>query len=82
VQRELLARGALAVLVTNSGCLGACFDGPNAVVYPDGVWYAGLEPGDAAEIADHLVGGRVLAAKVSQRPGTEPESDDGNAGRR
>jgi (2Fe-2S) ferredoxin len=86
VQRELLARGALAVLVTNSGCLGPCFDGPNAVVYPDGVWYAGLEPVDAAGIADHLVGGRVLAAKVSQRPGTEPESepesDDGNAGRR
>jgi (2Fe-2S) ferredoxin len=82
VQRELLARGALAVLVTHSGCLGPCFDGPNAVVYPDGVWYAGLEPDDAAEIADHLVAGRVLAAKVSQRPGTEPESDDGNAGRR
>jgi (2Fe-2S) ferredoxin len=90
VQRELLARGALAALVTHCGCLGPCFDGPNAVVYPDGVWYAGLEPDDAAGIADHLVAGRVLAAKVSQRPGTEPESeprsepesDDGDAGRR
>jgi (2Fe-2S) ferredoxin len=90
VQRELLARGALGALVTTCGCLGPCFDGPNAVVYPDGVWYAELEPDDAAEIADHLVTGRVLAAKVSQRPGAEPESepgsepgsDDGNADRR
>ncbi len=91
MQRELLARGAFAVLITSCGCLGPCFDGPNAVVYPDGVWYAGLQPDDAAGIADHLVAGRVLAAKVSQRPGTEAASDpvtegeaeaDGNAGRR
>jgi (2Fe-2S) ferredoxin len=75
VQRELLARGAHTVLVTNCGCLGPCFDGPNAVVYPDGVWYAGLVPDDAAGIADHLVAGRVLTAKLSQRPGTEPGSE-------
>ena len=43
VQRELLARGATDVLVTPCGCLGPCFDGPNAVVYPDGVWYGGLD---------------------------------------
>jgi (2Fe-2S) ferredoxin len=81
VQRELLARGALAALITHCGCLGPCFDGPNAVVYPDGVWYAGLAPDDAAGLADHLASGRVLAAKVSQRPGGEPESDPAPAGR-
>jgi (2Fe-2S) ferredoxin len=80
VQRELLARGALAALITHCGCLGPCFDGPNAVVYPDGVWYAGLEPDDAAGLADHLASGRVLTAKVSYRPGTEPESDPAPAG--
>ncbi|HEX8109892.1 MAG TPA: hypothetical protein VF516_19310 [Kofleriaceae bacterium] len=80
MQRELLARGAVTALVTNCGCLGPCFDGPNAVVYPDGVWYAGLQPDDAAGIADHLVAGRVLAAKVSQRPGAEPASDPVTAG--
>jgi (2Fe-2S) ferredoxin len=74
VQRELLARGALDALVTNSGCLGPCFDGPNAVIYPDGVWYAGLAPSDAAGIADHLIDGVRLAAKVSDRPGNESES--------
>jgi len=81
VQRELLARGALAALITDCGCLGPCFDGPNAVVYPDGVWYAGLEPGDAAGLADHLASGHVLTAKVSYRPGAEPESDPAPAGR-
>jgi (2Fe-2S) ferredoxin len=75
VQRELLARGASRVLITNCGCLGPCFDGPNAVVYPDGVWYAGLVPDDAAGLADHLATGRVLAAKLSQRPGLEAETE-------
>lgn len=82
MQRELLARGAFAALITPCGCLGPCFDGPNAVVYPDGVWYAGLEPNDAAGLADHLAAGRVLAAKVSHRPGTEPESDPRTGGER
>jgi (2Fe-2S) ferredoxin len=75
VQRELLARGASRVLITNCGCLGPCFDGPNAVVYPDGVWYAGLVPGDAAGLADHLASGHVLAAKLSHRPGLEAEAE-------
>ncbi len=71
------------MLITNCGCLGPCFDGPNAVVYPDGVWYAGLVPGDAAGLADHLASGHVLAAKLSHRPGLEafeapetPETED------
>jgi (2Fe-2S) ferredoxin len=72
VQRELLALDALDVLVTACECLGPCFDGPNAVVYPDGVWYAGLEPADAPALADHLVRGRVLSTKISQRPGPGP----------
>jgi (2Fe-2S) ferredoxin len=73
VQHELLARGAIDVLVTTCGCLGPCFDGPNAVIYPDGVWYSELSAADAAAIADHLIDGRVLAAKVSQRPGASAD---------
>ena len=77
VQQELLARGAIDVLVTPCSCLGPCFDGPNAVIYPDGVWYAELEPDDAAALADHLIDGRVLTTKVSQRPGVlEDEPPD------
>lgn len=77
VQRELLARRATDVLVTPCGCLGPCFDGPNAVVYPDGVWYAGLDAADAAALVDHLLGGAPISPKISQRPGPgdDPSSD-------
>lgn len=69
VQRELLARRAFGVLVTPCGCLGPCFDGPNAVVYPDGVWYGALDENDAVAITTHLVDGIVYEAKKTDRPG-------------
>ena len=75
VQRELVVRGALDVLVTACDCLGPCFDGPNAVIYPDGTWYAGLEPADATGLVDHLVSGRPLASKISERPGAAESAD-------
>ncbi|MEO7729395.1 MAG: (2Fe-2S) ferredoxin domain-containing protein [Kofleriaceae bacterium] len=76
VQRALIVRRASDVLVTPCGCLGPCFDGPNAVVYPEGVWYAGLELGDAPALADHLIDGTVLAAKLAARPGSaDPDAD-------
>ncbi len=79
VQRALIARRASDVLVTPCGCLGPCFDGPNAVVYPEGVWYAGLEVGDAAALAEHLVDGTVLAAKVAVRPGSAEAAEAAEA---
>jgi (2Fe-2S) ferredoxin len=46
------------IRVNHSGCLSQCGNGPMAVVYPEGTWYAALTPGDAAEIVNqHLVGG-------------------------
>ena len=68
VQQRLIARGATAVVVTPCGCLGPCFDGPNAVVYPDGVWYGGLAIEDAGAIADHLIDGTVLESKRLDPP--------------
>ena len=68
VQRRLLERGGSAK-VTACACLGPCFEGPNAVVYPDGVWYAGLEVGDAEAVAAHLLDGTVLEAKRVDPPG-------------
>jgi (2Fe-2S) ferredoxin len=32
-------------------CLGLCKHGPNAIVYPGGTWYLGLDEDDAREIA-------------------------------
>ena len=69
VQHRLLARGATGVLATPCGCLGPCFDGPNAVVYPDAVWYGGLGEGDAEAIVAHLIDGIVYEAKRVEPPG-------------
>lgn len=81
VQRGLVERGASDALVTPCGCLGPCFDGPNAVIYPDGAWLAGLDARDADAIVECLVGDaeadlardRIprspLAAKLAARPG-------------
>lgn len=69
VQTLLVTRGAADVLVTSCGCLGPCFDGPNAVVYPDGAWYAGLAPDDAPALVRHLIEGTPFAEKASEPPG-------------
>ena len=70
VQQLLIARGAVDVLVTPCGCLGPCFDGPNAVVYPDGVWYARVAADDAPGLVRHLIEGTPLAVKITEPPGT------------
>ena len=69
VQAALLRRRATGVLVTGCACLGPCFDGPNAVLYPDGVWYGDLTPDDADALAAHLVDGVVHEAKRVEPPG-------------
>lgn len=84
VQRELVERGAIAILVTPCGCLGPCFDGPNAVVYPDGEWYGDLNPADAPALAEVLISGKsapsisaqTLRAKITGRPGFNPDDPD------
>jgi len=70
VQTMLVARGATEPLVTACNCLGPCFDGPNAVVYPEGVWYAHLDETDAASLVEHLISGTPIAEKVTEPPGS------------
>jgi (2Fe-2S) ferredoxin len=69
IQRRLIERAAPEALVTPCDCLGPCFDGPNAVIYPDGVWYGGLTTDDAAALVDHLVDGRPHTPRVTDPPG-------------
>ena len=69
VQHKLLERGATGVQVTACACLGPCFDGPNAVVYPDGVWYGDLTVDDADAIVKHLIDGDIYGAKRLDPPG-------------
>lgn len=50
------------VMVNRTYCLKHCSRGPTVAVQPDNVWYAGVTPGDLAEIcASHLVEGRPVA---------------------
>jgi len=60
--RELARRGYPAGLkVTATGCLTPCQQGPNVVVYPEGVWYAGVTPADVPELlAAHGDGAGVV----------------------
>lgn len=50
--RNLWVRFAL----TNTGCLGTCVQGTAVLVYPEGIMYGGIKPGDVAVIIDqHLL---------------------------
>jgi (2Fe-2S) ferredoxin len=49
------------IRINHAGCFSQCGNGPMAVVYPDGVWYAALTPDDADEIVErHLVDGEPV----------------------
>jgi len=39
-----------------AGCLDLCEAGVSAVVYPEGIWYAGLTPEDAEELVREQLG--------------------------
>ena len=61
---KTLRAGAVAagrkteVRVNKAGCFSQCGHGPMIVVYPDNVWYAGVQESDLQEILDsHILGG-------------------------
>ena len=62
LKEGLRERGMVAdVRVDSVDCLGFCKHGPNAVVYPEGIWYLGLTEGDVPEIVErHLEGGEPM----------------------
>jgi (2Fe-2S) ferredoxin len=41
-------------------CFGACQDGPNIVLYPEGTWYMGVQQTDVDEIVQHMLGGEPV----------------------
>lgn len=61
-REELAKRGLKREIRANTaGCLDACATGPTVVVYPEGVWYAGVTVADVPEIVErHLVNGEVV----------------------
>lgn len=65
LQREDLLFGPNRVKRGETLCLGVCAGGPIVVVYPEGVWYAGVTP-DLLEriVVEHLKAGRVVEEAV------------------
>ena len=43
-----------AVRVSTSGCLGLCEDGPNIMIYPQGIWFSAVTREDLPEILSIL----------------------------
>lgn len=70
LRRALEEQGLLEqVQVTPCESLGLCREGPNLVVYPEGVWYSGVTPEDAAEIVrSHLLRGIPVARLIQRDP--------------
>jgi toluene monooxygenase system ferredoxin subunit len=49
------------VRINKAGCFSQCGRGPMIVVYPDDVWYAGVQEADLEEIfTSHIVDGRPV----------------------
>jgi (2Fe-2S) ferredoxin len=49
------------VRINKAGCFSQCGWGPMMVVYPDDVWYAGVQESDLPEIFEsHILGGKPV----------------------
>jgi sirohydrochlorin cobaltochelatase len=66
LKRALKERGLRErVMITKVKCLDQCGRGPVMVVYPEGVWYGGVDEDAAREIViEHLEKGRAVTPLV------------------
>ena len=49
------------IVLTDCGSVGFCSIGPTVLVYPEGIWYAQVQPEDVREIIEkHLEKGKVV----------------------
>ena len=68
LEREDLLFGPTRVKRGETPCLGVCAGGPIVVVYPEGIWYAGVTPELLERIVvEHLKGGRPVEEAVFHR---------------
>ena len=53
------------VRANKAGCLDQCELGPTVVIYPQAIWYGGVQLSDVSRIIDEtIVGGRIIADLV------------------
>lgn len=43
------------IRVSKSGCMGKCEQGPNIMVYPEGIWYSNVKEEDLQFLFDELL---------------------------
>ncbi len=70
LRKELAAQGLMGeVQVTTCGSIGMCERGPNMIVYPEGVWYSGVQVSDVPEIVrEHFKKGKVVERLANRDP--------------
>jgi len=60
IEEEILDRGMTDVLLSSTGCLKQCDNGPVMVIYPENYWYGNVESEDIIdEILDALEEGKA-----------------------
>ena len=65
------AGAAGTVRINHSGCFSQCGHGPMMVVYPDDVWYCGIQEADLRDIFEsHIVGGKPVE-RLRYEPGVK-----------
>lgn len=71
----LKARGlAKAVRANAAGCLDACATGTTVVIYPEGIWYAGVTAADVDEIIEkHIIKGEIVERLLARPRGGAPD---------
>ena len=76
LRREINARGLEDdVQVTTCGSLGICEWGPNMIVYPEGVWYAGVTPADVQEIVRSHFEENTPVERLARTDGAEVRAE-------
>jgi (2Fe-2S) ferredoxin len=54
-------KSGVKMRANRSGCLGICDYGPTVAIYPEGVFYVNVQPGDVSEIVQsHIVNGKYV----------------------
>ena len=59
------------VRINKAGCFSQCGHGPMIVVYPENVWYGGVQQADLQEIVQsHILGGKPVE-RLRYEPGVK-----------